>query len=145
METTWDGLPISSEKPKGVAVIVYRRMRDGLEVLILHRAHHGTDYEGDWAWTPPSGARQPGEAVATVAKRELKEETGIEGVSVLTGCGSDFWFVYSLEVGPSQMVCLDEEHDRYEWVALSEAIQRCQPESVSLQLQRFADEMGGKG
>ena len=32
------------------------------EFLLLHRvAPGGPDYEGEWAWTPPAGARQPRE------------------------------------------------------------------------------------
>ena len=135
--TTWDGLPIANENPRGVAVIVYRYRAGGVEILILHRAHHGSDYEGDWAWTPPSGARQPGEAPLAVAQRELAEETGITGEPKLTRAGSGHWFVYGLEIDPETRVNLDAEHDRYEWVSLPEAIRRCQPEAVSTQLQKF--------
>ncbi|MGD2155597.1 MAG: NUDIX hydrolase [Anaerolineales bacterium] len=34
-------------------------------------------YVGDWSWTPPSGARYPGEPIEDCAWRELKEETGV--------------------------------------------------------------------
>ena len=64
---TWDGLPVSDTDPRGASVIVYREGKAGLEVLVLHRAHRGPDFEGDWAWTPPSGARQPGENIDIVA------------------------------------------------------------------------------
>ncbi|MEZ5412772.1 MAG: NUDIX domain-containing protein [Opitutaceae bacterium] len=140
--TTWDGLPIADDNPRGVAVIVYRSCAGGVEILILHRAHKGPDYEGDWAWTPPSGARQPGEAALAVAKRELAEETGITGEPMLTQSGSEHWFVYGLEVGPETQVSMDAEHDRYEWVSLPEAICRCQPEAVSQQLKNVGRELG---
>ena len=67
--TTWDGLPVSAEQPFGASVVVWRRNGESREWLLLHRHHHGRDYEGAWAWTPPSGARFPGEAVEDCAQR----------------------------------------------------------------------------
>ena len=61
IETTWDGLPVAREKPYGASILVWRRAGAGREWLVLHRAHHGRDYAGDWGWTPPAGARLPGE------------------------------------------------------------------------------------
>ena len=61
---TWDGVPIAPDEPHGAAILARRPADGGLhEYLVLHRAHRGPDYEGDWAWTPPSGSRQPGEPV----------------------------------------------------------------------------------
>lgn len=77
METTWDGKPISPDPPYGASIIVYRPSAKGRRFLILHRAHRGPAYEGEWAWTPPSGARYPGEPVEQCAQRELAEETGL--------------------------------------------------------------------
>ena len=81
---TYDGLPIAQDPPHGAAIIVRRPAPDapgGREYLVLHRAHHGPDYAGDWAWTPPSGSRQPGEPVLGAALRELAEETGLEAAA----------------------------------------------------------------
>lgn len=77
-QTTHDGQPIAPDPPFGASIIVYRRTADQVEFLILHRAHHGIAYEGDWAWPPPAGARWPGEPPNEAAQRELKEETGLE-------------------------------------------------------------------
>ena len=74
--TTWDGLPISDEPPFGATVVVFRVRDDRFDVRMLHRAHHGPDYTGDWAWTPPAGARLPGELVEDCARRELRETRG---------------------------------------------------------------------
>lgn len=59
METTWDGLPVSEEKPHGAAIVVFKKTKDKTLFLILHRGHEGTGYEGDWAWGPPAGAPVP--------------------------------------------------------------------------------------
>src|SRR5690606_39527961 len=77
MEKTWDGLPVSREKPYGATVVVYRRVGERYLYLILHRKHEGPDYEGDWAWGPPAGCRLPGEPIDDCACRELWEETGL--------------------------------------------------------------------
>jgi 8-oxo-dGTP pyrophosphatase MutT (NUDIX family) len=124
--TTWDGLPVSDEKPYGITAVVFRR-DGGTEVLMLHRAHRGSDYEGEWAWTPPAGARLPGEPVDACARRELREETGLELPMEPTSCGTDEWHVYLVEAPADATVVLDAEHDRYEWLAPSVAIERCLP------------------
>jgi 8-oxo-dGTP pyrophosphatase MutT (NUDIX family) len=117
MKTTWDGLAVSDEKPFGCMVVVYQQRAEGLLLLLLHRAHRGPEYEGDWAWTPPSGARQPGEAVEDCARRELAEETGLALVPILTAHGSDDWAIYQVEAPHDTVVTLlDVEHDRYEWL-----------------------------
>jgi len=131
-------MPIADTNPIGASVIVYREINGNLQILILHRAHHGPDYEGDWAWTPPSGARQPGEDVDLVARRELLEETGLRGAPEKTPCGNDRWYVYQLMYDGKAPIILDDEHDRYDWVNVEEAIHRCQPERVAAQIESFA-------
>jgi 8-oxo-dGTP pyrophosphatase MutT (NUDIX family) len=69
-------------------VLVYRQAPD-LEILVLHRAAEGPDFEGDWAWTAPARARFPAEPPGECAARELHEEAGIDGVPVrMEGVGS---------------------------------------------------------
>lgn len=65
MRATWDGLPVSAAQPHGCMVVVWQWRERQSYLLLLHRAHHGPTHEGDWAWTPPSGARLPGDAVIT--------------------------------------------------------------------------------
>lgn len=134
MLTTWDGLPISDEPPFGAAVVVFRTGRAGPEVLLLHRAHHGPDYAGDWAWTPPSGARLPGEPVDRCEARELREETGLALPILPTDCGTADWPLYLAEAPPEAAIILDREHDRFEWVPADQASLRCLPDHVGRSL-----------
>jgi 8-oxo-dGTP pyrophosphatase MutT (NUDIX family) len=136
MATTWDGLPVSPEPPYGCAVIVYRQAAAGREVLMLHRAHHGADYEGDWAWTPPSGSRLPGEAPEACAQRELREETGLSLPLHATTCGTPDWYAYWAEAPDEARIILDAEHDRYVWLAPHDAVHRCAPDAPRVALAR---------
>ena len=138
MATTWDGLPIAPEPPYGCAVIVYREAEASRELLMLHRAHHGADYEGDWAWTPPSGARLPGETPDNCAQRELREETGLSLVVHATACGAPEWLAYWAEAPCDACVILDAEHDRFDWLPPHEAAHRCAPDAARVPLMRVA-------
>jgi 8-oxo-dGTP pyrophosphatase MutT (NUDIX family) len=128
-ETTWDGLPVSREPPYGVAVLVWRDTPNGVEWLLLHRHHHGADFEGDWAWTPPAGARLPGEPLAECARRELHEEAGFDLELVATDCGTPDWPIF-LAQSRGETVVLSAEHDRFVWVSTDEAAARCLPTAV---------------
>ena len=129
--TTWDGLPVSPENPIAVSVVVWRAARRGREWLILHRHHHGREFEGDWAWTPPSGARLPGEPVGDAARRELREETGLPLEPVPTPCGDEEVAVFVAEARPDVEVALDAEHDAFQWVGLDDVLSRCLPRRVA--------------
>jgi 8-oxo-dGTP pyrophosphatase MutT (NUDIX family) len=96
--TTWDGEPISRERPHGATIVVASRTRQGWRYLLLHRAHDGPDYDGDWAWTPPSGCRKPGEEITACAIRELGEETGLRERPWPVRVGDVDWAVFALEV-----------------------------------------------
>lgn len=133
---TYDGLPVAADPPHGAAVIVRRPSSagsGGCEYLILHRAHHGPGYEGDWAWTPPSGSRQPGEAVLGAALRELTEETGLVAAPAdlaAIDLGGR-WVRFRLDVPPGARARVDPEHDRLEWLTADAAIARCAPATVA--------------
>ena len=125
--TTWDGLPVSQEPPYGCSIVVFRRHGDEIQLLMLHRRHNGADYEGDWAWTSPSGARLPGELVDACARRELAEETGLALPLHATDCGGPDWRLYWAEAPLNATIAPDDEHDRYVWTTSDEALRRCLP------------------
>ena len=133
---TYDGLPIAPDEPYGAAIVVRRMVPPGdgpPGYLVLHRAHQGPDYEGDWAWTPPSGSRQPGESVLAAARRELTEETGLVAAAsdlrVLDLSG--VWARFGLDVPAGGVARVDPEHDRLEWLAAGDAADRCRPAAVA--------------
>ncbi|MGA5702625.1 NUDIX domain-containing protein [Peterkaempfera bronchialis] len=136
--TTWDGLPVAADLPYGAAVVVRRPAGGAFEYLLLHRAHQGAQYEGDWAWTPPSGARQPGEPLFPGALRELQEEAGLVGLTVDAVDLSGQWALYLAEVAEHAVALIDPEHDRYAWTTAEEALRRCAPDTVRENLRRTA-------
>lgn len=75
--------------------------------------------------------RLPGEPLDECARRELREEVGLEVVPQATPCGSDEWAVYAAEAPVDAAVVIDEEHDRFEWVPLDDALARCRPQVVA--------------
>jgi 8-oxo-dGTP pyrophosphatase MutT (NUDIX family) len=140
---TYDGLPVAKEPPHGASVIVHRRGEQGLELLILRRAHTGPAPDkppspgldvADWTWTPPAGCRLPSEPVGLCAQRELLEETGLVLPLRLTEAGSPLWRVFTAQARPDARVVLNDEHDAYEWVGLAEALRRCRPQRVADQI-----------
>jgi 8-oxo-dGTP pyrophosphatase MutT (NUDIX family) len=140
-QRTWDGEPISAEPPTGAAIVVYRRAGGAMEYLLLHRAHHGPAYDGDWAWGPPSGCRYPGEPVADCAARELLEETGLRLALAATDLGSTEWPLYLGQAPGAATIQLSAEHDRFLWLPLAAALARTAPEAVRASLLRAAGHM----
>jgi 8-oxo-dGTP pyrophosphatase MutT (NUDIX family) len=138
IQTTWDGLPVAEDQPHGAMVVVRRPGHGGdPEYLMLHRAHRGPGYEGDWAWTPPSGARLPGEPVLTGAARELTEEAALTAPLIPVDL-SGGWAVFAADVPAGTQVRIDPEHDRYTWLARPDAERRCRPETVLAGFRRGA-------
>jgi 8-oxo-dGTP pyrophosphatase MutT (NUDIX family) len=141
--TTWDGEPVSREPPHGATVVVAALAPDGWRCLLLHRAHHGPSWDGDWAWTPPAGSRKPGEAVTACAVRELREETGLAASPRPVATEDIDWAVFALEVPWGTEIAVDgTEHDRFEWVTVAEVLRRLRPAAVSESFRTACAAMG---
>lgn len=122
---------VTGGRPYGCAVIVWRGGEEHREYLILHRhTPWGADYEGDWAWTPPSGARDPGEDADETARRKLREETGLELPVTRSSVSDEEWALYSAQAPEDAKVVLNEEHDGFRWVSVAEAERLCLPAMV---------------
>ncbi len=136
---TWDGLPVAPDEPHGAAIVVRRPAPGGKqEYLVLHRAHRGPAYDGDWAWTPPSGSRLPGEPILPSALRELAEESGLLAARLRPVDLRGAWAVFAVDVPAGAEARVDAEHDRLEWVSLTEALARCRPDAVAAGLRQAA-------
>jgi 8-oxo-dGTP pyrophosphatase MutT (NUDIX family) len=131
METTWDGAPVARERPYASCVVVWREGAVDREFLVLHRAHYGPDFAGDWAWTPPSGARQPGEDPDVAAARELREETGLDLPLERIDSANPDIALYVAQAPRSNEVVLDPEHDAHRWLPLDAAAALCLPATVA--------------
>jgi 8-oxo-dGTP pyrophosphatase MutT (NUDIX family) len=131
--TTWDGEPVSRDRPHGATIVVASQTPEGWRYLLLHRAHRGPAWDGDWAWTPPSGSRKPGEDLSACVARELFEEAGLHASPPRPVLTDDVdWAVFTLEVPWGTEVAVDgAEHDRFEWVTFAEARRRCRPEALA--------------
>jgi 8-oxo-dGTP pyrophosphatase MutT (NUDIX family) len=138
VEETWDGLPVAPERPFACCVVVWRAAEAGREFLVLHRAHFGPDFAGDWAWTPPSGARQPDEEPDAAAARELGEETGLELPIVRIRSVNPDVALYLAEAPAEAAVVLDPEHDAFRWLPLEAAAELCLPATVAEGLRHAA-------
>jgi predicted NUDIX family NTP pyrophosphohydrolase len=63
---------------QSAGVVLYRRKSSGLEVLLVHPGGPFWARKDDGAWSIPKGEFSAGEAPADAARREFREETGVE-------------------------------------------------------------------
>lgn len=119
-------------------MIVYCRRGEQVLYLVLHRTAFPPDFDGDRAWCPPSGGRLPGEPVDDCARRELREDTGLELPLTCVGDERHGWMVYMAEAPCGAERSPSAEHDRYARLLPEEAAVRCLPPMVGRQIARAA-------
>ena len=122
---------MACERPYASCVVVWRDGATGREFLVLHRAHFGPDFAGEWAWTPPSGARQPREHPDAAAVRELREETTLELRLARIESPNPDIALYVANAPREAEVVLDSEHDAHRWLRLDDAAALCLPATVA--------------
>jgi 8-oxo-dGTP pyrophosphatase MutT (NUDIX family) len=112
-----------------VDVYVLRGEEAALECLVLRRAEGG---RCPGSWETVHGHIEAGEGPAEAAARELQEETGLTPVRLYNMSRVELFYqhrinevalvpVFAAFVTPQAPVHLSPEHDRFEWVAASDA------------------------
>jgi len=113
--------------------VVFQRTREAVAVLVLKH--------DSGKWMLPKGAIEAGESPPDVARREVREETGLSHVRVVADLGEERYFFfwrsenthydktvhyYLLEFlgGEEIRPQMEEGFVGHEWVSLAEAIRR---------------------
>ena len=115
-----------------VDLYVLRGTEGSLECLTLRRASGG---RCPGSWEAVHGHIEPGEQPAEAARRELREETGLEPVRLYNLSRVELFYqhrqdevalvpVFVAFAEPDATVVLSAEHDRAEWLPVAEAGRR---------------------
>ncbi len=110
---------------KGVIVHVLRRTVPAIEFLYLQRS--GGTYKDEW-W-PVAGTCKQNETALACALRELREETGLEALS-LYNLGMDVPHIdqtsklkgFVAFVDGSANITLNYEHSNYQWLSTEKVL-----------------------
>jgi 8-oxo-dGTP pyrophosphatase MutT (NUDIX family) len=111
---------------------VLRGAGASLECLTLRRAPGG---RCPGSWEAVHGHIEPGERPAEAARRELREETGLEPLRLYNLSRVELFYqhrqdevalvpVFVAFVEPGTAVVLSAEHDRSEWLPVADACRR---------------------
>ncbi len=127
-----------------VAIFVFRHGR----LLAMRRSALKDAAPG--AWEALSGRIEPGEQPIEAARREAREESGLEVrigdrpvASYIASRNGDPMLVVAFAASaPAGEVVLSEEHDRYAWMTLEQFAAAC-PFAALVEAARLAAESGG--
>lgn len=147
--------PSKKRKPvkrtRSAGGVVFRRAGDAVEVLLLQH--------GGGKWMLPKGTIEPGETPEAVALREVREETGLSSVRVVSDLGQErysfFWRTedtfydktvryYLLEfIGEEEPTPQGEEgFVAVEWVPVDEALTRIKYKETREIVRRAREALG---
>ena len=130
---------------KSAGAVVFRKENGKILYLLLDYSYR-SEYLGF-----PRGGVEPGESEKEAARREIKEETGLD-VNFIEGFKETVhWFyrrdgdtvsktlVLFLAEAKSDKVIVSEEHVGYEWLTFEEAIDKLQFENSRNVLRKAQD------
>jgi len=112
-----------------IQAIVFKKEKGRILYLLLKRISSKGGF-----WQPITGRCEKKEFLLEAAKRELKEETGIEKIKNIIENFYSFYFenlktkeiAFGFEVYPKTKINLDKniypEHNKYKWCEFDEAI-----------------------
>jgi dihydroneopterin triphosphate diphosphatase len=118
------------------------RMNGGEPEFLLFKRAGGKIYEGQWRMI--GGKVQPDETYWEGALRELREETGLTPKKLWTIPSVNTFYehktdsvhhipAFAAELSEDQTPVLDDEHSRFEWFSLEEAVKKIYwPEQIRL-------------
>lgn len=126
--------------------LLYRRVGASLEVLLVHPAGN---YNRRAPWGIPKGAPEPDETLETTARRETREETGVDLTGALVDLGHvDYTrskkrvHAFAIE-SPSDANprCASWEVDKVEFIEITRARRVIHPDQAAL-LDRLERHLG---
>lgn len=131
-------------------MVIYRNLADGRQVFLL------LDYGSHWDY--PKGHVEEGEDDLTAARRELREETGIEQATFQEGFAHEIEYffrgrkggmikktvVFFLASTDTESVTLSHEHVAFAWLESVEAIKRLSYANAKAILRRAIEHLGHK-
>jgi predicted NUDIX family NTP pyrophosphohydrolase len=128
-------------------ILLYRMVDGAIEVLLVHPAGN---YNRRAPWGIPKGAPDPDEALEATARRETREETGLDIAGPLTDLGHVDYTRSKKRVhafagkAPEDAAprCASWEVDKVEFIEITRARRVIHPDQAALldRLQRHLDE-----
>ncbi len=133
---------------RSAGVVIYRNLADGRRVFLL------LDYGSHWDY--PKGHVEEGEDDLAAARRELREETGIEQVAFQDGFAQEIEYffrgrkggmikktvVFFLASTEAESVTLSHEHVAFAWLESAEALKRLSYANAKAILRRACEHLG---
>ncbi len=120
---------------KSAGAVIFRRQGDEIKYLLLHYpsgSRSGRNY-----WDFPKGHIEPQERTEETARREIKEETGLQDIEIIPGFRETIKYFFRwkeknilkfvtfyLVETVTEKIKISSEHMGYKWLPYEEAIEQ---------------------